>query len=132
MTVEPQAPIGSGEAADFVQRWAAVWREHDGDAWPDLLHDECVLRNPIGAIKREDLPGYMSSLVSGIEEHQITPIRWGETTDGVLIEWVMSGRLPSGSFEICGADRFTLRDGRAVDGVAYFDPRPLLRERSAQ
>jgi hypothetical protein len=34
--------------------------------------------------------------------------------------------LWNGEFEIHGADRFTLRDGKAVEGVAYFDPRPLI------
>ena len=131
MAAARRTTTGRSEAASFVARWTAIWREHDGESWPDLLHDGCVLRNPIGEVKRQDLPAYMTSLVSGIEEHQIKPIRWGETADGVLIEWEMSGRLPGGAFEIHGADRFTLRDGRAVDGIAYFDPRPLLQERSA-
>jgi hypothetical protein len=125
-----KTPTGRSEAASFVERWEATWREHDGEAWLDLLHDGCVLRNPLGEVKRQDLPAYMSTSVSGIEGHQTKPLRWGETTDGVLIEWVMRGRLLSGTFEIHGADRFILRDGRAVEGVAYFDPRPLLEERS--
>jgi ketosteroid isomerase-like protein len=130
VTAEGKNPSRRNEAARFVARWEAIWHEHDGEAWPDLLHDGCVLRSPIGEVKREDLPAYMRRLVASIEEHRIKPLRWGETTDGVLIEWVMSGRIASAPFEIHGADRFTLRDGRALDGVAYFDPRPLLHERS--
>jgi ketosteroid isomerase-like protein len=114
------------EGERFLERWAAIWRDHDGDAWPDLLHEECVLSNPMGQLARTDLPGYMANLVAGVSNHKLKPLRWGKTSDGVLIEWVMTGRLPGGEFEIHGADRFTLRDGRAVDGVAYFDPRPLI------
>ena len=114
------------EAERFVESWTAIWRDHDGDAWPDLLHAGATLVNPIGEVGREDLPAYMASIVSGIPDHCIEPLRWGETPDGVLIEWVMSGRLPGGEFEIRGADWFTLRDGRATEGAAYFDPRPLL------
>jgi hypothetical protein len=114
------------DADRFVERWAAIWREHDGEAWPDLLHEGCVLRNPLGEVGRDDLPAYMAGTVARIAEHAITPLRWGQTADGVLIEWVMSGRLPSGEFEIRGADRFTLRGDKAIEGVAYFDPRPLI------
>jgi ketosteroid isomerase-like protein len=114
------------EAEHFVASWTAIWRDHDGEAWPDLLHAGATLRNPVGEVGRDDLPGYMANLVDGIPGHRIEPLRWGETSDGVLIEWVMSGRLPNGEFEIHGADRFTLRDGKATEGVAYFDPRPLV------
>jgi hypothetical protein len=34
-------------------------------------------------------------------------------------------------FEIRGVDLYTLRDGKASEGVSYFDPRPLLRDEPA-
>jgi steroid delta-isomerase-like uncharacterized protein len=34
--------------------------------------------------------------------------------------------MTAGGVKIPGADRFTLRDGRATDGAAYFDPTPLI------
>jgi hypothetical protein len=39
-----------------------------------------------------------------------------ETADGVLIEWVNTGTLHGAPFELRGADRFTLRDGKAPEG----------------
>jgi ketosteroid isomerase-like protein len=127
MTIsESREAIDADVAGAFVERWTAIWRDHDGQSWPDLLHEECVLRNPIGELRRGDLPGYMAGLVASIAEHQIRPLRWGATDDGVLIEWVMTGNRAGTAFEIHGADRFSLRDGRAVEGVAYFDPRALL------
>jgi hypothetical protein len=95
-----------------------------------LLHAGAILRNPVGAVGRDDLPGYMANLVDGIPGHRIELLRWGETSDGVLIEWGMSGQLPDGEFEIHGADRFTLQNGKATEGVAYFDPRPMLDGRN--
>jgi ketosteroid isomerase-like protein len=85
----------------------------------------------MGALGWADLPGYMAALLGSVEEHRITPLRWGATEDGVLIEWVMTGSVQGTAFEIHGADRFTMRDGRAAEGVAYFDPRPLLEARAA-
>lgn len=117
---------GSGDAASFVENWAAVWRDHDGERWPSLLHEDGVLRNPFGELSRADLPGYMAGLVAGIAHHRISPLRWGATSDGVLIEWLMTGRRGEAAIEIRGVDRFSLDDGRAIEGVAYFDPAPLL------
>lgn len=113
------------EAEAFVEQWSRIWREHDGVAWQDLLHPECVLRNPLGQVTRADLPGYMANLVRGVPGHGLAATRWGETADGVLIEWSMTGTFAGRAVEIRGADRFTLRDGRATEGFAYFDPAPM-------
>jgi hypothetical protein len=114
------------EARAFVDRWSRIWADHDGPGWPQLLHEGGVLRNPLGEVARADLPGYMEALVAMAPDHRIAATRWGETPDGVLIEWVMTGTLPGGPVEIRGADRFTLRDGRATEGIAYFDPGPWV------
>jgi len=108
-----------------------MWRDHDGDRWPSLLHEGGVLRNPFGELSREELPGYMAGLVAGIADHQIKPLSWGATADGVVIEWLMSGRIGATRLEVGGVDRFTLRDGLIVEGVAYFDPAPFLNPEEA-
>jgi ketosteroid isomerase-like protein len=123
---ESRGVIELSEARRFVERWAAIWRAHDGERWPELLHEDGVLRNPLGQWTRSDLPAYMAALVSSIGDHRLEPLRWAATEDGVLIEWVMTGDAQGTPFEIYGVDRFSLRDGRVVEGVAYFDPRPLL------
>jgi ketosteroid isomerase-like protein len=115
----------------FVEQWSRIWRQHDGIGWPELVHEGGVLRNPLGDVPRDRLAEQMASLVRMIPDHHIAATRWGETADGVLIEWVMRGTLPGGPFEIHGVDRFTLRDGRAVEGFAYFDPRPMLERMAA-
>lgn len=112
--------------ASFVAKWAAMWRDHDGGRWQDLMLEGGVLRNPLGDLSRDDLPGWMSGLVAGITNHEITALRWGSTEDGVLIEWLMTGQLGATPLEIRGVDRFTLKDGLIAEGVAYFDPAPFL------
>jgi ketosteroid isomerase-like protein len=115
----------------FVEGWSRLWREHDGPGWPDLFHEGAVLRNPMGEVGRADLPGFMEALVALAPDHRLAASRWGTTPDDVLIEWVMTGTLPGGPVEIHGADRFTLRDGRATEGSAYFDPRPWIERMTA-
>jgi hypothetical protein len=53
--------------------------------------------------------------------------RWGATDDGVLIEFTLSGTLPSGPISWPAVDRFLIGDdGLATERIGYFDPTPLL------
>lgn len=126
MTTTDAENATSPEVASFVEAWTAVWRDHDGQRWPTLLHEDGVLRNPFGELSRAELPGYMDGLVATISDHRIAPLSWRPTPDGVLIEWLMTGSVGAVPLEIRGVDRFTLRDGLVVEGVAYFDPAPLV------
>ena len=129
MTTTPPPAAGAATTADaqrFVEDWLRVWRDRDGHAYADLLHEDCVFDNPMGPITREQLPQFVDSLLAIWPDHRIEATRWGATADGVLIEWVATGTLPGGPIELRGADRYTLRDGKVAEGVAYFDPRPVL------
>ncbi len=120
-----------GEA--FVENWSKVWRgaDSDPDLYMDLLHEGCPLINPINEITREDLPGFMAAFLEMVPDVRVVPTRWAQTDDGVLIEWVNTGTLNGAPFALRGADRYTLLDGKASEGVAYFDPRPFLEEPAA-
>ena len=119
------------DAQTFVENWLRVWRDRDGQAYAELLHEDCVLDNPITQIPREQLPQFVDSLLAAWPDHRITATRWAATDDGVLIEWVATGTLLGSPIELRGADRYTLRDGKVVEGVAYFDPRPVLERQQA-
>jgi SnoaL-like domain len=116
------------EAEAFVEKWSRVWRGSDSDPelYMELLHDGCPLINPINAITREDLPEFVESVLAAEPDIRVVPLRWAETDDGVLIEWINTGTLRGAPFELHGADRYTLREGKATEGHAYFDPRPFL------
>jgi hypothetical protein len=120
-------------AEAFVASWSRVWRGRDSDPqlYMDLLHEGCPLINPIGETTREDLPAFMAAVLAMEPDIRVEPIRWAETEDGVLIEWVNRGTLNGMPFELRGADRYTLRDGKAAEGYAYFDPRPFLEAAAA-
>ena len=133
MTTTPPPAAGASTTADaqrFVEDWLRVWRERDGYAYAELLHEDCVFDNPMGPITRQQLPQFVDSLLAIWPDHRIEATRWGATADGVLIEWVATGTLPGGPIELRGADRYTLRDGKVAEGVACFDPRPVLELRS--
>jgi ketosteroid isomerase-like protein len=116
------------DARSFVEAWSQIWRgaDSDPDLYMQLLHPGCPLINPISPGAREDLPQTVKAFITLEPDLRVVPTRWGETADGVLIEWLNTGTLRGEPFELRGADRFTLRDGKAVEGYSYFDPRPFL------
>jgi len=116
------------DSHSFVDSWSKVWRGRDSDPqlYLSLLHEGCPLINPISEIRREDLPTFMEAILEMEPDIRIVPTRWGETADGVLIEWVNTGTLYGVPFELHGADRYTLRDGMGSEGYSYFDPRPFV------
>ena len=118
------------DAQSFVDSWSKVWRgrESNPQLYMELLHEGCPLVNPLGGGTREDLPRIFESFLEVEPDIRVVPTRSGETEDGVLIEWVNTGTLHGRPVELRGADRFTLRDGKASEGFSYFDPRPFLED----
>ena len=116
------------EAEAFVEKWSKIWRGPDSDTrlYLELLHEGCSRINPLNEIGREDLPEFMAALLEMEPDIRVVPTRWAETEDGVLSEWVNTGTLNGAPSELRGADRYTLDDGKATEGVAYFDPRPFI------
>jgi SnoaL-like domain len=116
------------DAQAFVETWSSVWNGADSDAelYMGLLHERCPLINPLNPIEREDLPQFMAGVLQIEPDIRVEPVRWAETEDGVLIEWVNRGTVGGAAVELYGADRFTLREGKGAEGRSYFDPRPFL------
>jgi len=121
------------DAEVFVRNWSKVWNGSDSDPqlYMELLHEGSPLVNPIGETSREELPAFMEAVLAIEPDICVEPIRWAETEDGVLIEWINKGTLNGAPFELRGADRYTLREGKAAEGYAYFDPRPFLDAQAA-
>lgn len=120
------------EAEAFVAVWSQVWRgaDSDPDRYMELLHDDCHWINPLGEGTRADLPAIMATFLQLEPDIRVEPICWAATDDGVLIEWVNRGTLRGTPIEVYGMERFTFKDGKAIDGRSYFDPRPFLAART--
>jgi ketosteroid isomerase-like protein len=52
---------------------------------------------------------------------------WSATGDLVYIELRLEGRIGRRPFTLHTCDRIRLRDGKAVERIAYLDPAPLLK-----
>jgi ketosteroid isomerase-like protein len=138
-TTMDSTPVDSAALADakaFVDSWTKAWRDRNGQAYAALLHEDAVLSIPQGTMTRETVPQFIDSLLAVWPDHRITTTRWAATREGelvhVIFEWVATGTLPGGPIELRGADRYTLRDGKVTEGIAYFDPRPVLERQEAR
>lgn len=124
---------GMTQAELFVENWSKVWNGHESDPrlYMELLHEGCPLINPLNTITREELPEFFDAVLAIEPDIRVAPTRRAATDDGVLIEWINTGTLQGAKFELRGADRYTLKDGKASKGYAYFDPRPFLDAQAA-
>lgn len=117
-------------AADFVDRFTAYWQAPSVDGLDGLLAPEVELVAPMIPVTRDLTAGKAAfgRLLRLLPDLTGTVSRWGETKDGVLIEFTLSGT--AGGVRLCweAVDRFVLRDdGLATVRVNYFDSAKLAR-----
>ncbi len=114
---------------EFVDAFAEFWSAPSVDGLDALLSEEIVLRQPLGPTTRGLRAGKrgFSKIFAFIPDLHAIVDRWSPTDDGVLIEFRLVGTVGGRSIEWPVVDRFTLKDGMALERVSYFDPTPLLR-----
>jgi hypothetical protein len=119
--------MGSRDAAAFVARFTEMWKDPQPDSFADLFDDEGTLFHPTmpAPISRGEVPGYVRRLKTIVPDLSLKVLSWASAGDVVLIEWTLSGTYDGERISVDGADRFTLRGVRAIEGVAYFDTAAL-------
>lgn len=115
-------------SAEFVERFRDFWAAPDPTALDELLHEDAHLLQPLmGEVRsRASYAQAMHRLLAVMPDLHGRTLRWGQTEDGVLIEHTLAGTLGGKPLSWDLTDRITLRDGRVVERIAYFDPLPLL------
>ncbi|MFF3229073.1 nuclear transport factor 2 family protein [Nocardia suismassiliense] len=127
-TTDATSTPTAGAASDFVVRFEAFWAGPDPDALGGLLHPNAHLKQPLrpemhsSAAYAEELTRLLR-LCPDLAGHLLW---WAEVHDGVVIEHTLSGTIAGKRFDLQVLDRITLRDGKVVERIAYFDPSPLI------
>jgi limonene-1,2-epoxide hydrolase len=115
--------------ADFVARFESFWKPPvDPDRVGEVLADDARLVTP-GMPPTQGLEEAREGfrrLLSLWPDFHITVNRWSARDDIVFIEIRMHVTIGGTLLEIPAVDRFTLRDGKGVERVSYFDPAPLV------
>jgi ketosteroid isomerase-like protein len=122
-------------AANWVRVFAEGWAEpvdtdtfcDHFDPWldPEVRMIQPSVRPTVGRKAfREEFARPLFSLVPDLHG---TVENWSATGDLVYIELRLEGTIGKRAFTMRTCDRIKLRDGRAVERLAYLDPAPLLK-----
>jgi SnoaL-like domain len=117
-------------AADFVERFAAYWRAPSPEGLEALLAPDVLLVAPMTPTTRTLAEGKraFASILELVPDLTAEVHRWGQTEDGVLIEFTLSGTAGGAPVSWDAVDRIVLReDGLASARISYFDTGPLIR-----
>lgn len=130
-TTEEQARAAADWVAMFAIGWANpmdtdTFCDHF-DPWfdPDVRMIQPSVR-PIagrGAFREE----FARPLFTLVPDLRGTVENWAASGDVLYIELRLAGTVGKRRFTLHTCDRIRLRDGKAIERVAYLDPAPLLR-----
>lgn len=115
-------------AADFAERFAAYWQAPSVAGLDRLLAPDVRLVAPLTRTTEglEEGKRVFASLLSLVPDLNAEVHRWGETRDGLLIEFTLSGSVAGVAVSWPAIDRIVLRgDGLASERVSRFDSLPL-------
>lgn len=123
--------VTDADRGAFVRRLAAVWRTPEPETFAELWAGTGTLFHPTMAapIPHSAIPAYVERIKALVPDISLRVLSWGPIDSGVLIEWEITGTFRGEQLAWRGADRFTLRGDRAVEGVAYFDTEPAHAHR---
>jgi hypothetical protein len=117
-------------AADFAERFAAYWQAPSVEGLDRLLAPDVYLRAPMTPTTRSLADGKRAfgNLLRLVPDLSGVVHRWGETEDGLLIEFTLSGSISGVRLSWDAVDRIVLReDGLATVRISYFDSAVLVR-----
>jgi hypothetical protein len=115
-------------AADFARRFAEYWSAPTPARLAMVLAERTRLVAPMTPTTSTLDEGRraFAELLELIPDLTGEVHRWGATTDGVLIEFTLSGTAGGGPIAWHAVDRFVLgEDGLATERVSYFDSAPI-------
>ena len=115
--------LSDQEAQEFVPRLQEMWLSSNPAQWAGMCREDVLLVQPLmRPIRgRSDAQRRFERLFGAFPDLKVTLLRWGQTKDSVLVEYVARATLAGRRLEWRGADRIAIRDGLIAHRVAYFD-----------
>jgi len=130
-TTDEQSQAAANWVSVFAEGWANpvdtdTFCDHF-DPWldPEVRMIQPSVRPTVGRKAfREEFARPLFALVPDLHG---TVESWSATGDVLYIELRLEGTVGGRAFTMHTCDRIKLRDGRAVERLAYLDPAPLLK-----
>ncbi|WP_067480676.1 nuclear transport factor 2 family protein, partial [Nocardia amamiensis] len=132
MTTDNSSTTSAAEFVDFIATgWAMGGKDQEGffSHFGQRMHPAATIIQPMAAPAHGPnvLRQLFSPLFSAIPDLYGEVVRWGTTTDGVMIELTLRGTLRGRPLEWQVVDRIILEDGLLREERSYFDPLPLVK-----
>jgi predicted SnoaL-like aldol condensation-catalyzing enzyme len=129
MTESTATEAPPATVAEFVDRFAAGWRDPSPEAFIPILHPEIRMIQPMmpELVGYDGLRRFLGGILGLIPDLRGEAARWGAHGDDLFVELHLKGTLGGRPIEWTVVDRFRLRDGKATERETYFDPAPLIR-----
>ncbi|EAQ29410.1 hypothetical protein NAP1_01520 [Erythrobacter sp. NAP1] len=112
----------SAEHADFYRRFQSFWADPSGERVAEIIGPDAVIHfSGQGTFTGEEYKAVMQGLLDQMEGLEVTPLDCAGNGDQLYIHWRTSVPIDGKRVEYVGFDRFTVRDGMAVEEYVIFD-----------
>jgi ketosteroid isomerase-like protein len=137
------ARVGNGAGPGTATPEAVAWVQVFTEGWANPVHadafcdhfepwfdDEVTMIQPsvrpvVG--KRAFREEFARPLFDLVPDLHGTVENWTSSGDLIYIELRLEGKIGGRPFTMRTCDRITLRDGKAIERLAYLDPTPLVK-----
>jgi hypothetical protein len=107
----------------IVKPYVENWQHMDPERFKEFYAPDAVMINPgfERPLHPPELAGYYTGLQAQIPDLRLHLETWAVSPGLLFCEWTATGTFNGKPMRLGVVDRFTLKDMRAVEGVAYFD-----------
>jgi len=126
---EERSEAPEDAAGAFVAKFREFWRPPvDPERLGTVLHDDGRLESPglpatVGLDAGKEA---FRNLFALMPDFRAESERWSAAGDALFLELTLRANVGGQEVRVPAVDRFLLRDGKAVERVSFFDPRPFL------
>lgn len=112
----------SAEHEDFYERFQSFWAAPSGARVAEIIRSDATIHfSGQGTFTGAQYVDVMQGLLDVMEGLEVTPLDCAGNGEQLYIHWRTSVLIEGKRREYVGVDRFTIREGMAVEEYVIFD-----------
>ena len=129
MAIETQLSV---EHADFYERFCSFWADPSGSRVAEIIRADAKIHfSGQDTFSGAEYIDAMQGMLDTMEGLKVTPLDCAGNGEQLYIHWHTSVLIGDERREYVGVDRFTIRDGMAIEEYVIFDTAVLDPEQPA-